>query len=56
MVAHDAFAGVRFHQTSAGHWSINFDDHDAYLASQDTTKRQQLAKAGARLAQGWPSF
>jgi len=50
MVAHDAFSGTHFRQTSPSHWSITFDDHDAYLASQETIKRQQLAKAGARLA------
>jgi S1/P1 Nuclease len=49
--AHDAFAGTKFTQTSPGHWSVSFDNHDHYLGSEDTIKRQQLAKAGARLAQ-----
>lgn len=51
MVSHDAFAGATFRQTSASHWSVTFDDHEAYLASMDAIKRKQLAKAGARLAE-----
>jgi len=51
MVAHDAFAGTDFMQTSPEHWSVTFNDRSAYLASQDKIKRQQLAKAGARLAE-----
>jgi hypothetical protein len=51
IVSHDAFAGTKFRQTSASHWSITFHDHEAYLASEDRIKRQQLAKAGARLAE-----
>jgi hypothetical protein len=51
VVAHDAFAGTKFKQTSPEHWSISFDDRTAYLSSQDKIKRQQLAKAGARLAE-----
>lgn len=51
MVSHDAFAGVKFKQTSPLHWSVTFDDRPAYLASQDKIKRGQLAKAGARLAE-----
>ena len=51
MVAHDAFAGIEFRQTSPEHWSVMFDDRNAYLSSQDKIKRKQLAKAGARLAE-----
>ena len=51
MVAHDAFAGTKFRQTSSEHWSVTFDDRSAYLSSQDKIKRHQLAKAGARLAE-----
>jgi hypothetical protein len=51
IVSHAAFAGAKFRQTSPSHWTVTFDDRDAYLASQDTIKRQQLAKAGARLAE-----
>jgi len=32
-------------------WSVAFDDHSAYLRSQDAIKRKQLAKGGARLAE-----
>jgi len=31
-------------------WSITFPDHVAYVAARDAIKREQLAKAGARLA------
>lgn len=51
VVSHAAFAGAKFKQTSPSHWTVTFDDRNAYLASQDTIKRQQLAKAGARLAE-----
>ena len=51
LVSHAAFAGATFKQTSPKHWTVTFDDRGAYLASQDTIKRQQLAKAGARLAE-----
>jgi hypothetical protein len=50
VVSHNAFAGTIFKQTSAGHWSVTFKDQETYLADQDTIKRQQLAKAGRRLA------
>jgi hypothetical protein len=50
-VSHAAFAGTRFRRTSAGHWSVTFDDREGYLGSQDAIKRQQLAKAGKRLAE-----
>ena len=51
IVSHDAFVGTKFRQTSADHWSVTFDNREAYLASEDTIKRQQLAKAEARLAE-----
>lgn len=51
VVAHDAFAGTEFRQTSPEHWSVMFDDRNACRLSQDGIKRQQLAKAGARLAE-----
>jgi hypothetical protein len=50
-VSHDAFAGTKFRQTSPSNWSVVFDDRGAYVAAQDKIKRQQLAKAGARLAE-----
>jgi hypothetical protein len=51
-----AFAGATFArvQPSPAHrdggWSISFPDHAAYVGARDTIKREQLAKAGARLA------
>ena len=51
VVAHDAFAGTTFRQTSTEHWSVKFDDAQAYADAEDKIKRQQLAKAGARLAE-----
>jgi hypothetical protein len=51
MVSHDAFAGTKFRQSSPHHWSVTFDEREAYLLSQDGIKRKQLAKAGARLAE-----
>ena len=54
VVAHDAFAGLTFQliqSQPSSRWSVAFDDHTAYLRSQDAIKRKQLAKAGARLAE-----
>jgi hypothetical protein len=51
-----AFAGATFArvQPSPAHrdggWSITFSDHAAYVDARDAIKREQLAKAGARLA------
>ncbi|VIO72719.1 hypothetical protein CI1B_43650 [Bradyrhizobium ivorense] len=51
-----AFAGATFArvQPSTAHpkggWSITFPDHAAYADARDKIKREQLAKAGARLA------
>lgn len=50
-VAHDAFQGLTFGPKADGRWTVTFADHAAYLQRMDETKRQQLAKAGARLAQ-----
>lgn len=50
------FAGATFArvQPSTAHpkggWSITFPDHAAYADARDKIKREQLAKAGARLA------
>jgi len=55
-VAPQAFAGATFARVEPspahpkGGWSITFADHAAYSAARDAIKRQQLAKAGARLA------
>jgi len=42
--------GVVFPTLPNGGWSITFPDHVAYVAARDAIKREQLAKAGARLA------
>jgi len=49
-VAPLAFAGATFAKSADG-WTIAFPNHDTYVQKQDDIKRQQLAKAGARLAQ-----
>ncbi|MEW6641224.1 MAG: S1/P1 nuclease [Pseudomonadota bacterium] len=51
IVAQQAFAGLRFTQSAAQRWTVGFDDHAAYLRTQDAIKRRQLAKAGAHLAE-----
>jgi S1/P1 Nuclease len=53
-VAHEAFAGLSFQQNRPSpnaQWTVSFSDHTAYLWLADLTKRKQLAKGGARLAQ-----
>jgi len=49
IVSHATFAGTR--RTSAGHWSVTFDDVRSLSRFQHAIKRQQLAKAGKRLAE-----
>ena len=51
IAAHEVFAGAMFKQTSADHWSVKFSDPQAYADAEDKLKRQQLSKAGARLAE-----
>jgi hypothetical protein len=54
-VAPQAFAGATFvrvepsQQHREGGWSIAFPDHAAYVTARDNIKKEQLAKAGARL-------
>lgn len=53
-VARQAFDGLTFVPTANGKWTVAYggqDKHMAYLQRADATKRAQLAKAGARLAQ-----
>jgi hypothetical protein len=51
-----AFASATFTGIQAGpahrddSWSITFLDHAAYVDARDAVKREQMAKAGARLA------
>lgn len=50
-VARQAFAGLSFAPSAPQRWTVSFDDHAAYLRTQDTIKRRQLARAGAHLAE-----
>lgn len=54
LTARGAFAGLSFERTDPPprpRWSVNYDDRTAYLWLADLTKRRQLAKGGARLAE-----
>ena len=55
VVAHQAldetFTPIAPTPTAPEKWTVTFDDRNAYLSSEDTIKLQQLAKAGARLAE-----
>jgi hypothetical protein len=51
LVSRVAFAGASFARAPHDHWTVTFEDRDAYMRSKDAIQRQQLAKAGARLAQ-----
>jgi len=48
-----AFAGLSFSRDARrpGHWTIQFTDEDGYVQRKTAIQRQQLIKAGARLAQ-----
>lgn len=53
-VAKTAFQGLSFVQTDPPprpKWAVTFADRAAYLSRADAIKRQQLAKAGAHLAE-----
>ena len=39
------------HSISKSLWTVSFENYDVYLKAQDGLKRDQIAKAGARLAQ-----
>jgi hypothetical protein len=50
-IAPQAFAGATYvKNVDKDGWAITFPDHAAYVQKRDDIKRQQLAKAGARLA------
>ncbi|SRR6266478_3566945 len=53
LVAHHAFEGLSYQHEPPPktQWTVSFDDHTAYLWLADITKRRQLAKGGARLAE-----
>jgi hypothetical protein len=54
LVAHEAFKDLTFGLKVDGKWPVSYGGHDkhmAYLRRMDEIKRQQLAKAGARLAE-----
>jgi hypothetical protein len=50
VVAKQAMAGTTYARTGDRKWTVAFADRPAYLRGADAMKRQQLAKAGARLA------
>jgi hypothetical protein len=53
-VVHEAFKDLSFGPKADGKWPASYGGHDkhmAYLRRMDELKRQQLAKAGARLAE-----
>jgi S1/P1 Nuclease len=50
MVSRAAFEGASFARAGK-RWTVTFEDRDAYMRSKDAIQRQQLAKAGARLAE-----
>jgi hypothetical protein len=49
--AHSSFAGLTFTAACNGHWLLHFKDHRQYLGNENTLKEEQLAKAGAHLAE-----
>ena len=49
--AHRAFAGLTFTGACNGHWLLHFADHQKYEQAERDLKEQQLARAGARLAE-----
>jgi S1/P1 Nuclease len=57
LVAREAYAGLTFKfappepPSTKRQWNVAFADHTAYLWLMDLTKRKQLAKGGARLAE-----
>jgi hypothetical protein len=50
-LADAVFYPATFVQDRPRHWVATFQDRQSYLRNQDVTKRRQLAKGGARLAQ-----
>jgi hypothetical protein len=51
LAAHQAFSGLSFTPTSRQNWSAQFDDRRSYIRVENRLKEEQLAKAGARLAE-----
>jgi hypothetical protein len=51
MASHKAFAGLAFSGDGPRHWTAQSNDQRGYRAAEDRLKRDQLAKAGARLAE-----
>jgi hypothetical protein len=49
--SHSAFAGLTFTGTCGGHWLVHFKNHDQYASEEETLKHDQIAKAGAHLAE-----
>lgn len=53
MVAHRAYGGITYKEDlgKAKHWTAEFKDRKAYLKAKNRMQQEQLARAGARLAQ-----
>ena len=53
MVAHRAYGGITYNEDlgKAKHWTAEFKDRKAYLKAKNRIQQEQLARAGARLAQ-----
>jgi hypothetical protein len=51
VASHTAFDGLSFTGTGPHKWSVEFDDRRAYVRTENQLKEEQLAKAGARLAE-----
>ena len=46
-----AFDGLTFGPRQGNSWRVNFDDRATYDRAREALQREQIAKAGARLAQ-----
>ena len=51
LASHRAFSGLSFTPTGRQNWSVQFDDKRSYIRDENRLKEQQLAMAGARLAE-----
>jgi len=53
LVSRDVFEGLSFHPDAAkpGHWTVEHADRAGYIERKEAIQAQQLARAGARLAQ-----
>ena len=51
VASQQAFAGLTFTKHGHENWAVHISERNAYNALQDQMKRDQLAKAGSRLAE-----